>query len=268
MNNYPLLSIVTVVYNSEKYLEKTVKSVINQTYDNIEYIIIDGDSSDDTLKIIKSYEKYINRWMSEPDKGIYDAMNKGVNNASAEWVIFMNAGDVFYDDFVLEKIEKYLITSNDVCYGSVVKNIHGFDILESPGSLDSLWKGMVFSHQSCFLKRSILLKYPFDVNLKVAADFKQIFYIYSNNHIFREIELIISTISADGVSDRRRLRSTLERFNVVLTKTRNIKVVLYYYCLFIKEIIVLIVKSILPQQLNNYFYKLKYSKKNKDMVKE
>ena len=98
----PLISIITVVFNGEKYLEETIQSVINQTYSNVEYIIIDGGSTDGTLDIIKKYEKKIDYWVSEKDKGIYDAMNKGIDVASGEWINFMNASDIFYNSDVLK----------------------------------------------------------------------------------------------------------------------------------------------------------------------
>jgi len=90
---YPLITIITVVYNGEKYLEETIKSVINQTYPNVEYIIIDGGSTDGTLDIIKKYEDYIDYWVSEKDKGIYDAMNKGILVSNGKYLLFLNADD-------------------------------------------------------------------------------------------------------------------------------------------------------------------------------
>jgi glycosyltransferase involved in cell wall biosynthesis len=96
-NKKPLITIITVVYNGEKHLEQTIKSVINQNYKNIEYIIIDGVSTDGTLDIIKKYEEYIDYWVSEPDEGIYDAMNKGIGLANGEFINFMNADDWFVD---------------------------------------------------------------------------------------------------------------------------------------------------------------------------
>src|SRR5688572_4810851 len=92
----PLLSIITVVYNGEQLLEKTILSILNQTYTNIEYLIIDGRSKDRTVDIIKKYENKISYWVSEPDKGIYDAMNKGMNAAKGDYIWFINAGDVIH----------------------------------------------------------------------------------------------------------------------------------------------------------------------------
>lgn len=91
----PKVSIITVVYNGEKELENTILSVIRQTYDNLEYIIVDGGSTDNTINIIKKYANKISYWISEPDKGIYDAMNKGIDVANGEWLLFRNCGDYF-----------------------------------------------------------------------------------------------------------------------------------------------------------------------------
>lgn len=97
MKNNILISVVTVSYNAVATIEQTLLSVINQTYPNIEYIIIDGGSTDGTVDIIKKYADEIVYWISEPDKGIYDAMNKGIKKANGEWINFINAGDSYYD---------------------------------------------------------------------------------------------------------------------------------------------------------------------------
>ena len=104
-----LISIVTVSYNAVLTIEQTILSVINQTYPNVEYIIIDGGSTDGTVDIIKKYEDKIAYWVSEPDKGIYDAMNKGVVVATGEWINFMNAGDIFTDGDVIDKYLQLII---------------------------------------------------------------------------------------------------------------------------------------------------------------
>ena len=110
-----LISIVTVSYNAVLTIEQTILSVINQTYPNVEYIIIDGGSTDGTVDIIKKYEDKIAYWVSEPDKGIYDAMNKGVVVATGEWINFMNAGDIFTDGDVIDKLfHQNIIINNEI----------------------------------------------------------------------------------------------------------------------------------------------------------
>ena len=104
----PLVSIITVTYNAEKYLEQTIKSVISQSYKNIEYIIIDGMSSDGTVDIIKRYQKYIAHFSSEPDKGIYDAMNKGIKKANGELIGIINSSDFYEPDAVETVVSAYL----------------------------------------------------------------------------------------------------------------------------------------------------------------
>lgn len=98
------VSVITVCYNAEKEIERTIKSVLSQTYTNLEYIIVDGNSSDKTMEIVLHYSENITKIVSEPDKGIYDAMNKGIKMANGEWVIMMNAGDEFASNSVLDKI--------------------------------------------------------------------------------------------------------------------------------------------------------------------
>lgn len=109
-----LISVVTVSYNAVSTIEQTILSVINQTYPNVEYIIIDGGSTDGTVDIIKKYADKIAYWVSEPDKGIYDAMNKGVVVATGEWINFMNAGDIFTDSDVIDKLFHQNIIINRV----------------------------------------------------------------------------------------------------------------------------------------------------------
>ena len=110
----PLISIVTVTYHDKIGLEKTIKSVQGQSYDNIEYIVIDGGSTDGTIEIIKKYEDRIDYWISEPDSGIYDAMNKGIDAATGDFVIFMNSNDTFYTEGTVETFARQM--SEDKVY--------------------------------------------------------------------------------------------------------------------------------------------------------
>jgi glycosyltransferase involved in cell wall biosynthesis len=119
LDDRPLISIITVVFNGEKNLEKTIQSVISQTYDNVEYIIIDGGSTDATVNIIREYEDKIDYWVSESDKGIYDGMNKGIKTITGDWVCFLNSGDRFYNTVSIDVILKYVHCNVNVIFGRV-----------------------------------------------------------------------------------------------------------------------------------------------------
>ena len=121
VKNKPVISIVTVVRNCENTIEDTIINLINQEYPNIEYIVIDGGSTDGTLKKIRKYEKSIDYWISEPDGGIYDAMNKGIDLATGEWVNFMNAGDYFFNNSTINLIVSEIRKQNfDIIYGDFI----------------------------------------------------------------------------------------------------------------------------------------------------
>ena len=167
----PLITVVTVVYNGEKFLEETILSVINQTYDNVEYIIIDGGSTDGTLDIIKKYEHAIDYWVSEKDKGIYDAMNKGIDIATGEWINFMNAGDGFSSAGVAKHVCRAAFTSYvDLVYGAF-NLAHQNKLQEvkpkkfSKLSL-SIWGTRALCHQAIFVKQSLISKYTTKYRLK------------------------------------------------------------------------------------------------------
>ncbi len=174
----PLITVVTVVYNGVATLEQTILSVINQTYDNVEYIVIDGASTDGTLDVIKKYEDKIDYWQSEPDKGIYDAMNKGVVLSNGEWINFMNSGDLFYEATTMKKIFIRDYSEYDVIYGNVVNKWSiGFEV-KYP--LEKQYPEMPFSHQSCFTKTRLVKKYKFDTDYKIAADREMFYRIIKN----------------------------------------------------------------------------------------
>ncbi len=151
----PLITVITVVLNGEKTLEETIKSVISQTYPNVEYIIIDGGSTDGTLDIIKKYEDYIDYWVSEPDKGIYDAMNKGIVISFGEWLNMLNSGDLYYNSMVIENIYTKEIDADVYgIAGSWVCDYEGNIFLYLPDPYKMLERpGWHINHQAFFYRK-------------------------------------------------------------------------------------------------------------------
>jgi glycosyltransferase involved in cell wall biosynthesis len=199
----PRISIITVVYNGEKVLQRTIESILNQSFRDIEYIIIDGNSKDGTKAIIEKYETVISQWSSEPDKGLYDAMNKGLRIAHGEYVLFLNAGDQFYEKTTLARI--FEIQANaDIYYGETMmvdeadKEI-GLRRLKAPEVLtrESLINGMLVCHQSFIIRRAIALEY--DLKLRIAADYNWMLECLKRSRSIVNTHLIISRFLEGGM---------------------------------------------------------------------
>ncbi len=167
----PFFSIITVCYNEISNIKNTLDSIIRQTSNNYELIVVDGGSTDGTKEVIQQYEKHIAWWCSEPDKGIYNAMNKGVCHATGEYVIFMNAGDWFYDDCVLEHVYKSGM-STDIIEGYVANTANGKKVKERYDDIYVHLFADTLSHQGTFIRRSLLQVHPYDEKYKIVADWK------------------------------------------------------------------------------------------------
>jgi glycosyltransferase involved in cell wall biosynthesis len=166
----PLISIITITYNAQDFLERTLKSIKNQTINDFEYLLIDGGSKDKTMDLVESYRELFNVIISEKDKGLYDAMNKGLNNATGDYVWFMNAGDEIAETDAVEKLKVLSMSKPDVIYSDtiLVSNVGDFvglrsDILPHKIPEKLTWegynKGMLICHQSFIVKRTIAPKY-------------------------------------------------------------------------------------------------------------
>ncbi len=247
----PLVSIITVVYNAGKYLEETIKSIVSQKGIYYEYIIIDGGSTDRTVDIIKEYACHINYWISEKDKGIYDAMNKGIDVASGEWIIFMNAGDKFYNSSILAELHKLLLSNVDLIYGHHEIRYGKISTVRKAKSVKLLWKQMIFSHQSLFTRSEIMKKHKFILSYRLAADYEFICNAYVSNKIFVNSNLIISSISAYGESDVHRIESLKERFQISNNYFDNkmCAIYLYYSSRILRNYIMLFIKNILSNNI-------------------
>lgn len=210
MMKNPLISIITVVFNAEKTIKKTIESVINQTYKNIEYIIIDGNSSDKTTTIIKRYDLKIDCWISEPDKGIYDAMNKGLHLAKGEYVYFLNADDYLIGNNVLEKVSKILENkSPGMLYGQI-KSLSGlYPQKDITSSVVAGYK--TFPHQALFMSTDLIKKTGiFNLDYRVVADRDLIYRSIDFKPLIVFSKIPIAFFSHLGASSQLHLKENLK----------------------------------------------------------
>lgn len=211
--NKSKVTVVTVTYNAEKYLEQTIKSIIEQDHPNIEYIIIDGASTDSTLEIIKKYEKYITHWISEPDNGIYDAMNKGVDIATGEWINFMNAGDSFASKDAISYLINHLKKDTDLITGdrySVYEDSSRKILNKASGVNGIKDHGMPSGHQSMLIKSSLMKRYKYSLNYKYASDHDLMLKFYRDNKKFQLVNKPISNYLRGGYSDKNNIEAYIE----------------------------------------------------------
>lgn len=200
------ISIITVSFNAKDSIEKTILSVINQNYTEIEYLIIDGGSTDGTIEIIKKYENKISYWHSESDNGIYDAMNKGIKLATGKWINFMNAGDIFYSQDTIKLCANLLKKEEniDILYGNTILVSKDSQYLSYPHKLNDLNNHITFCHQSCLIKGELIKQNLFNLKYKIAADYNQIRTLYKLGYRFQYINIPIAYFEAEnGVSSMR-----------------------------------------------------------------
>ena len=219
----PTFSIITVTYNAERWLERTLLSVLNQSYSNVEYIIIDGASKDKTVEIIRQYEAGIAFWISEPDHGLYEAMNKGLQHATGDYVWFLNAGDTLYTADTLQQIVHSLRKKSklpDVIYGETAlvdaegKSL-GMRRLKAPRRLT--WKsfrmGMLVCHQSFLARREIAPLYNLDYRL--VADYDWCIQCLKQAQRIHNSRLILSNFLEAGISTQQRKACLKERYDIM-----------------------------------------------------
>ena len=220
---HPKFSIITVTFNAGATLEDTIQSVITQSYRNLEYIIIDGGSKDRTLDIIERYRTHIHAVVSEPDKGLYDAMNKGLKLATGDYICFLNAGDELHEDDTL-LLMVHSITENalpDVLYGeTAIVDEEGHFLrmrrLSAPERLT--WKsfrsGMLVCHQAFFARRD--LAEPFDLKYRFSADFDWCIRIMKKARTMHNAHLVIIDYLDEGLTTANRRASLRERFRIMV----------------------------------------------------
>jgi len=262
----PLISIITVVFNGEKYLEETIQSVINQTYDNVEYIVIDGGSTDGTLDIIKKFEDKIDYWVSERDKGISDAFNKGISCSLGKLIGILNADDYYNDNSINSVILSYEQEIN-MYFGSIIrlKDTNEKIIFDSNAdALNSLAKcSMNFVYHPTFF---VTLEYYklnglYSLEYKIAMDYEFLTRQSLKNIKYKFVNFYITTMRYDGISDRLYYKAKLESINIYKERFNKVfdKYIFNAYYLVLKAFV-----RMLFEKLNLGFlieYKRKYFSK-------
>ncbi len=233
------ITIITVTYNAEKILEETILSVLSQTYNNIEYIIIDGGSTDNTINIIKKYSDQLTYWISESDKGIYDAMNKGIRIATGEWTNFMNAGDSFYSRQTIEECVRFISHNSDVdvFYGNTIAIYKNGKHLLVPKEISLLKEQTVFCHQSSFVKTSLLSQYEFNIKYKILADYNLFRFLYFNKYQFKYIDLPISNYESENGISATQIKKVKTEYAQIKYANNKIKLFFTYIKIYTYPII-------------------------------
>lgn len=237
MHNHPTpkFSIITVTYNAEATVEDTIQSVIAQTYRHIEYIVIDGASKDRTLSIVEKYRNSITHLVSEPDKGLYDAMNKGIRLATGDYLCFLNAGDSFHEDDTLQQMVHTLKGGElpDVLYGETALVDHEGHFLRmrrlsAPEVLTwkSFRQGMLVCHQAFFAKRSLVEGY--DPAYRFSADFDWCIRVMKKARTLQNTHLLIIDYLQEGMTTQNRKASLKERFRIMAKHYGWVSTVAYH----------------------------------------
>lgn len=215
----PKLTVITVVYNNVRDIERTLLSVLNQIYSNIEYIVIDGASTDGTLDIVRIYKDRIAKLISEPDKGIYDAMNKGLAVATGDYVLFMNSGDELYSPQTVTQVFA-AATDADIYYGETeMINAKGESLGQrrhkAPEQFNwrSFKYGMNVSHQAIYIKRTLVE--PYDPQYQLSADIDWIIRAAKKAKSIVNVHQYVAKFLVGGTSKAKHRQSLQERFNIM-----------------------------------------------------
>lgn len=262
------LSVITVTKDDPAGLTRTLKSVVQQDYPKMELVVADGGESLDGSDEFREFGHWVDKWISEPDHGIFDAMNKGLALATGDWVIFMNSGDVFSSGVVLSELAGFIEKEGDsgvgragVIYGDSIADYRRFRVYRKAGKPEELWKGMFCNHQSMLFRREALLGlaagrsqhgHPacFDTTLGISADHDLVCRIYAAGLGFRHVPVAVAIWDTRGISNKRQLKSVIERYRMTGSYfNQGLKVKVYYLWLLILAGLVQGMYRLLPQSL-------------------
>ena len=241
------VSVVTVTYNCEDVIESTISSILSQSYDNIEFIVIDGKSTDSTLNIVQKYHEKIDYILSEKDRGIFDAMNKGIKVATGDWIVFMNAGDGFANPNALKDFVLQIENGVDIAYGNTIMVCNGYYYYLPPAKLELMSKQMPMQHQSTLVRLSYHKKHLFDLSYKLAGDYNFLYKSYYHDHCkFQYIPLNLSYFdNAGGASKDNHIDAVKECLRFYDQRDRILHILKVEYDTFVYKIVTWIKRKLL-----------------------
>ncbi len=218
----PRLSIVTINLNNAVGLKKTVDSVAGQNRTDIEYIVIDGGSSDSSVDILRQGDATIDSWVSERDPGIYAAMNKGIALARGEFICFMNSGDAFFPSVLERLFDRYDEWKGyDVVYGDIMNATRAqLERAEDPGRI---FRDMPFRHQAVIVRAELQKRFPFDTSYRVAADYDFMLRVYLEGYRFFPTGICLGEYDAGGISNNQYFRTIGEYVRILWRRHRGIR---------------------------------------------
>ena len=253
-------SVIVVSLNTKKSFLKTLNSIKKQKFENYEVIIVDGESSDGTIELIKDIKDNKFQYIIEKDNGIYDAMNKGIELSKGEWIIFLNSGDEFYSQDILKQVSLKEIQKYDVLFADTVIDNGYFKYKIEAKNFENGTFLMPFCHQSTFVKRELIDKIKFDLKYEISSDFDFFMKCFRKNKQFFNLNMIISKTLSGGFSDKNRNKVFDENLKII--KENQYSSILLIKILKKKMInfFTIFVKFFLPKILILYFLKIKYNK--------
>lgn len=243
-----LISLISVCYNSVNSISATIESVISQKYEYYEYIVIDGGSTDGTVEILRKYAAHINYWISEPDAGIYDAMNKGIRRACGALIGILNSDDTFTDETVLGKINEAYCSSGASIIHSNINVIYpsGRIRIQVSGEEGSLTSGMHINHCTCFIAKKLYAEKLYDSDLKTTADYEFLLWSYLNRYKFFHLDCETVNFSASGTTGRPSL-GDFEGFKIYLRYFGIFRALLLYLRDILPKLVLVPIKLMLKK---------------------
>ncbi|MCC7303922.1 glycosyltransferase [bacterium] len=255
----PLVSIITVVRNRELVIERCIRSILSQSYKNFEYLIKDGNSTDKTVEIISRFTNRLAYFETSPDKNLYDAMNIATQHATGEWVCYIQSDDMLFAENVLEQVAPHLKkTTADVVYGTALLEFEwGVTKTLLANPVNTMWNHMPFCHQAMFLRTKVAKQYPFDLSLLPAADYDQVYKLYSLGYKFEVMPVMVSKLSAGGMSDTKRILGLKQVGKIKQKYDKNMLHHLLHSVYVLKSDINLRIRNILPKSIVKKIFQLR-----------